>query len=201
MGVMSMGYGLQSDVTTFCTNYQDIDQDLQRIAARGVSVIFASGDSGSGWDGENIWPSWPAISPYVSMQGSQLPPANLWKTFNGNYGRATADVSALGEGYKVVVQGQTQPVGGTSASTPPYASLISLINDALVAKGKKPLGFLNPWIYKTAHAYNDVTIGTDKINRYGLPVPYGFNTAAGWDPVTGLGTPMFEEMLKDAMNQ
>merc|ERR1711881_563489 len=66
MGVMSVSYGLQSDVTTFCTNYQDIDQDLQRIAARGVSVIFASGDSGSGWDGENIWPSWPAISPYVT---------------------------------------------------------------------------------------------------------------------------------------
>lgn len=243
--VFSVSYGLQSDVPSFCSNYQDIDTDFQRVAARGISVIFASGDSGSGWDGEQLWPSWPAISPYVTSvgatcftnmsfteertteqfgtgsgfsgldpvqtwqasavqrfinaQSSQLPPANIWKTYNGNFGRGTADVSALGEGYNVVVQGSTYGVGGTSASTPTFSALISLINTELVRKGKKPMGFLNPWIYANPQAFMDVVLGDDKIDRNGDPVPYGFNAVPGWDPPTGLGTPNYPAMLQAAM--
>jgi tripeptidyl-peptidase-1 len=38
-------------------------------------------------------------------------------------------------------------VGGTSASTPVVAGAIALLNDELLAAGKPPMGFLNPWIY------------------------------------------------------
>jgi hypothetical protein len=42
----------------------------------------------------------------------------------------------------------------------PQASVISLVNDALIAKGHPTLGFLNPWIYSSAHELlTDVTIG------------------------------------------
>ena len=64
-----------------------------------------------------------------------------------------------------------------------------------------PLGFLNPWLYANADAFTDVTVGTNAIGHQpGRPgpvgaTPYGFNCTAGWDPVTGLGTPRFGELL------
>ena len=67
---------------------------------------------------------------------------------------------------------------------------------------KPPLGFLNPWLYANADAFTDVTVGTNAIGHQpGRPgpvgaTPYGFNCTAGWDPVTGLGTPRFGELLK-----
>lgn len=245
--VFSVSYGLQTDATTFCSNYKDVDTDIMRVTGRGISLIFASGDSGSGWDGEAIWPSWPAISPWVTAvgatcftsrnftdeqatkqfgsgsgfsylgevpawqkeaaaafvknQGTQLPPARLWKKYDGNYGRGNADISALGEGYQCVIDGEVQSIGGTSASTPTFSALLSLINDQLVSKGKDPLGHINPWLYQNPKMFRDVIIGSDKVSRQGFPFPYGFNTAPGWDPPTGLGTPKYDMLLQMAMQQ
>ena len=90
-------------------------------------------------------------------QSSNLPKGAFNRT-----GRGTPDVSALGEGYQVMQGGKVTPAAGTSASTPYFASLISLINDARLQAGKKQLGFLNPWIYKNRHtAFTDITIGSN----------------------------------------
>ena len=57
-------------------------------------------------------------------------------------------------------------------------------------------------LYANADAFTDVTVGTNAIGHQpGRPgpvgaTPYGFNCTAGWDPVTGLGTPRFGELLK-----
>eukprot|EP01052_Picozoa_sp_SAG31_P056452 SAG31_NODE_16174_length_720_cov_0.882448_1_plen_83_part_10 len=51
-------------------------------------------------------------------------------------------------GYQVVTDGHLGSVGGTSASTPAFAGMISLINEALLQQGGKPLGFLNPFLYQ-----------------------------------------------------
>ena len=54
-----------------------------------------------------------------------------------------------------------EPLDGTSASTPTAAAFISLVNDALIAAGKPPLGFLNPWLYGGGYkAFMDVTNGS-----------------------------------------
>ena len=37
---------------------------------------------------------------------------------------------------------------GTSAACPIVAGMLALINDKLLAAGKKPLGFVNPLLYK-----------------------------------------------------
>lgn len=75
---------------------------------------------------------------------------------------------------------------GTSASTPAVAAVIALINDALAAKGRPPLGFLNPWIYATGHqGFTDVTQGSN----LGCNTT-GFSAEEGWDPATGFGTPV-----------
>lgn len=61
-----------------------------------------------------------------------------------------------------------------------------LVNDALVAAGKKPLGFINPWLYSKAYkTFTDVTIGSS----FGCNTT-GFPATTGWDAVTGFGTPV-----------
>jgi tripeptidyl-peptidase-1 len=114
-------------------------------------------------------------------------------------GRGTPDVSALGEGFQVYVGGRVVSAGGTSASSPAFASMMSLLNEARLNAGKPAMGFLNPFLYKNADAFTDVVLGSNKIDRGGTPLPYGYNSSKGWDPVTGLGTPKFDKLLAAAM--
>jgi tripeptidyl-peptidase I len=44
----------------------------------------------------------------------------------------------------VAVNGQFRLLFGPSASSPVFASLITLVNDARLAAGKGPVGFINP---------------------------------------------------------
>ncbi|KAK7025066.1 family S53 protease [Favolaschia claudopus] len=115
------------------------------------------------------------------------PPMNV---LNGrSSGRGYPDVSAQGENVQIVSGGQTGGVDGTSCSSPIFASVIGLINDELIAAGKSPLGFLNPFLYSNAAALNDVSAGSNP----GCGTD-GFPAKAGWDPVTGLGTPNFNAL-------
>ena len=89
--------------------------------------------------------------------------------------------------------------GGTSASAPTFAGIVSLLNEARIVAGKPVMGFLNPFLYKNADAFTDVVLGSNKISRGGVPLKYGYDCSAGWDPVTGLGTPVFSKLLTAAM--
>lgn len=66
-----------------------------------------------------------------------------------------------------------------------------MINDERAARGKGPVGFINPTLYKNPQIFNDITSGCS-------PGCYtdGFAAAPGWDPTTGLGTPKYPELLK-----
>ncbi|KAF7336459.1 Tripeptidyl-peptidase sed3 [Mycena sanguinolenta] len=103
-------------------------------------------------------------------------------------GRGFPDVSAQGENFEIVVDGQFGTVEGTSCSSPTFASVIALLNDELVAAGKPVLGFLNPFLYSSAGqaALNDVMFGDNP----GCATD-GFFGHEGWDAVTGLGTPNY----------
>ena len=58
------------------------DDNFAKLAAKGVTVIFASGDSGSGYTSKTastnpvLYPSWPASSPYVTAVGATRFAAN-----------------------------------------------------------------------------------------------------------------------------
>lgn len=80
-------------------------------------------------------------------------------------------------------------VGGTSAACPVVAGMIGLINDARHAAGRPTLGFLNPFLYANPECFQDITGGK---NLYGA--------TKGWDPASGLGTPIFACLLKAAMS-
>ena len=118
---------------------------------------------------------------------------NLSHTRFNRRGRPHPDAAAQGVGYQIVSGGSGYSADGTSASTPAFASVVALLNDRLIAAGKSPLGFLNPFLYsKGVSALNDVTLGTNPgCNTIGFP-------AKGWDPVTGLGTPDFAKLASAA---
>jgi subtilase family serine protease len=324
--VHSVSYGFQGNLPQIgCkeANVKDVDANFAKLAAKGITIIFASGDAGSGYvptglncdaaalentqlagtifysfaspeqhncclitnaggghagyswtkpkskdhkncvvydtvtgnstaqgvfsalkpahDIPRMWPSWPSTSPWVTAVGAtrfsgqkignpemasvdfgsgggfsfMFPAFDAQKSATTGYlanapdlppagsypptGRGTADISALGEGYQVVVNGKIQSVGGTSASTPAFAALISLLNEARLKQGKATMGYLNPWIYANPQAFTDVVLGTNAIGRGTGPLKYGFNCTKGWDPATGLGTPIFTKMLDAAM--
>ncbi|PIL34082.1 hypothetical protein GSI_03793 [Ganoderma sinense ZZ0214-1] len=153
-----------------------------------VSPEVAVDFSGGGFSNYFARPSYQSkdVSTYLTGLGNQY--SGL---FNSS-GRAYPDVSAQAQGFQVVVNGRVTPVGGTSASSPTFAGVISLLNDYLISKGKAPLGFLNPLLYsKAASALNDITSGSNP----GCGTN-GFSAGKGWDPVTGLGTPDFSKLKK-----
>ncbi|ORY84175.1 subtilisin-like protein [Leucosporidium creatinivorum] len=106
--------------------------------------------------------------------------------------RGFPDVAANGANYNVAIGGAFGLVFGTSASAPTFASIITLINDARLAIGKKPVGFINPTIYSSLFkaGFHDIVSGGNQ----GCGTP-GFSAVSGWDPVTGLGTPNFGVLL------
>jgi tripeptidyl-peptidase-1 len=117
--------------------------------------------------------------------------------YNAN-GRAYPDVSVMGYNYVLAIGGQFTLESGTSASAPVFAGMITLINDARLAKGKAPLGFLNQALYSLeSSVFNDIVTGNNKCTA-GACCSEGFYAAKGWDPVTGLGTPNFTN-LKQAL--
>jgi subtilase family serine protease len=140
-------------------------------------------------------------------------------TRNGAPARVVPDISALGDPTTGMLVGQTQAfpdgsvryseyrIGGTSLSSPLMAGFMALVQQ----KAGHPLGFANPLIYARAgsSAYRDVLPSTglgavraDYINgvdasggyRYSLrslsfDTGLTIHTRAGYDDVTGVGTP------------
>jgi tripeptidyl-peptidase I len=119
---------------------------------------------------------------------------DITKVGNGVYnriGHGIPDVSANGVFLGIYNQGVLGKFGGTSASSPIFASIVNRINEERLMMGKKTIGFMNPVLYKNPQILNDITNGTN----VGCGVT-GFTAVKGWDPVTGLGTPNFPKMLE-----
>jgi tripeptidyl-peptidase-1 len=127
----------------------------------------------------------------------------LPSSFKGKFnrsGRAYPDVALQGWHFEVIAGGILGLVSGTSASSPTFAGIIALVNDRLGQAGKKPLGFLNPFLYQSAGpggAFNDITKGKN-VGYTCNDTAVGFAAQKGWDPVTGFGTPNFPQLLAAA---
>ena len=109
---------------------------------------FGSGGGFSHWQERAPDASWQdkEVTTYLK-NANRAPPFPPDSAFNKD-GRANPDVSALGEGFQVVLGGHVNGIGGTSASAPMFAGLVSLLNEArLQSQGGKPMGFLNPCVY------------------------------------------------------
>lgn len=106
-------------------------------------------------------------------------------------GRGIPDVAANGDNIATYTGGEFGLSGGTSASTPIFSAIVNRLNEERMNRGKSPVGFLNPALYKNPGVLNDITNGTNP----GCGT-LGFFAVKGWDPVTGLGTPNYPKMLE-----
>lgn len=184
-----------------------IDQAMQSAAALGITICVASGDSGAQDnvpDG-GLHVNFPASSPYVLGCGGTRLPHNgpevawndgaeggasgggfsavfakpAWQTGVDNSMRGVPDVAGDADpatGYDVQVDGVAAVIGGTSAVAPLFAGLVTLLQQSLGHR----LGFINPVLYLHPDAFTDITVGNNN----------GYKAGPGWDPVTGLGSPI-----------
>jgi tripeptidyl-peptidase-1 len=132
-----------------------------------------------------------AVARYKASSNGTLPNPAWWN----NTGRGYPDVSALGgdkNTYCYSGGGLITGTWGTSASCPVVAAIFARLNAVRLGRGGKPLGHLNPWIYRNAAAFNDVTRG---VIDGGKKRNGGFAAIKGWDPATGVGTPNWPRML------
>merc|ERR1711959_760552 len=164
-----------------------------------VSVDQAGFTSGGGFSTYAPMPAYQktAVDAYLKS-GVELPPPSYYN----NTHRAYPDIAAMGNNFLIYMQqmGGWSGVGGTSASTPTVAGVAAYLNDLSYAKKGKPLGFLNPLLYQMhaemPEAFTDVTVGDNRCTEDGcFPSCKGYKATKGWDPVTGLGTPVADKML------
>jgi kumamolisin len=118
-------------------------------------------------------------------------------------GRCIPDVAAnadwIASPYLLVVDGQAEPNGGTSAASPLWASLIALMNGQLT--GGQRVGYLTPMLYQAAQGpagaqtvgaagCTDVTSGNNDTASVG-----GYSARPGYDAASGWGTPHGQNLL------
>jgi subtilase family serine protease len=115
--------------------------------------------------------------------------------------RGVPDVSADANpatGLAIFTAGHWDLGGGTSASAPLWAAILA-IGDQMAGR---PLGFINPTLYKLATSpsytqdFHDITVGDNSVSTNGTNVK-GYSATQGWDPITGLGSPNAEKLLPD----
>ncbi|KAI6361932.1 hypothetical protein MCOR25_006355 [Pyricularia grisea] len=154
------------------------------------NVIF----SGGGFSNVFKMPDYQksAIDDYYK---DNAPPYGQERYNNSRTVRGYPDVSANGANFVTAVNGQFSLSYGTSASTPVFGSILTLINEKRIAAGKSPVGFVNPVLYNHPEVLNDITNGKNP----GCGTD-GFSAVSGWDPVTGLGTPNYKQMLQVFMD-
>ncbi|TVY58586.1 Tripeptidyl-peptidase SED2 [Lachnellula cervina] len=144
--------------------------------------------SGSGFSNYFDRPSYQdgVVPAYISALGG------LYEGLYNKNGRSYPDIAAQGLYFAFWWNGTESSISGTSASCPLTSSIISLVNDDLISRGKPPLGFLNPWLYSKGYkGFTDILSGNTSSCGTG-----GFPVTKGWDPITGFGTPNFPELLK-----
>lgn len=107
--------------------------------------------------------------------------------------RGVPDVAAAADpntGLAIYIAGQWTLAGGTSAAAPLWAGVMAVANQV----AGKPLGYINPSLYKIAassqysSAFRDITQGDNSYSDKGVTVQ-GYQATTGWDPATGLGSP------------
>merc|ERR1712137_1364869 len=137
-----------------------------------------------------------AITSGGGYSGYNSKPAYQSEAVNGSK-RGIPDVSLAGHAYQVIIGGQCSGLDGTSASTPVFGGIISQVNARRTAAGKPTVGFINPAIYASPSAFNDITVGNNKCgtcdNDGTCKCCGGYEATSGWDAVTGLGSVDFEK--------
>ncbi len=204
--ILSISYGWPERLWTPVA-LEILDDLFAAAALAGISVFCAAGDNGAEVDAEGrAHVVAPASSEFAIACGATAIAGGVesaWENTGGGFserfgvppwqqcvpvvashygvaaGRGVPDVAAQqSPGYYVVMEGTELAMGGTSAVAPVWAALAARINQRLGV----PIGFAAPFLYAPANAacFANVTQGGN--GRY--------EAGAGWNPCTGLGTPI-----------
>ncbi|KAJ7687496.1 peptidase S8/S53 domain-containing protein [Mycena rosella] len=122
-----------------------------------------------------------AVDGYLRLTG------NTESTAFNVSSRAVPDVSAISQVEFILDGEDISFFGSTAYSAEIFASIVAPLTNERIAAGKPELGFLNPLLYQNPSAFNDMQVD-------------GFNATAGWDPVTGFGSPIYPK-LQEACNK
>jgi len=163
-----------------------------------VSIAYSAYASGGGFSNYSVAPAFQsaAIKAYFAS-GVQMPPTSYYN----RGGKGIPDVSAWGiDGFEISSTSINNQGDGTSMATPTFTGVMAILNSNQIKLTGKPLGFVSPLLYKMWAAdpttFNDVTIGNNVCTEDGCASTCtGWQATKGWDPVTGLGTPNFKQML------
>ncbi|BBY60925.1 S53 family peptidase [Mycolicibacterium sarraceniae] len=166
-----------------------------------VGGTTLSTDENYRWLSEQAWSDGPLTQGSGGGVSSLFdrPPwqANISSTTN-TVRRLTPDVAAVADSSTgaVIVQHQQLVVGGgTSMAAPLWAGVAAVLNQFLVSNGGRPLGELNPMLYRlkagaTRPGFHDITLGA---NAVAVSQP-------GYDMVTGLGSPDVDNLARDILD-
>ena len=112
--------------------------------------------------------------------------------------RLVPDVSAVADpftGVRIVYEQEPRIGGGTSQAAPIWAGLTVLMNQYLQANGGKPVGDINPLLYRVAAGaklpgFRDVTLGGNAVDV----------STPGYDLVSGLGSPNAANLARNLLD-
>ncbi len=156
-----------------------------------------------------LWQTGPGVPadgvrdvPDVSLSASNVNDPYIVCTPLSEVGQ-TGSTSTCANGIETALEVDFSAFGGTSASTPLMAGIAVLLNQYLGTSG---LGNINPMLYSLAvsspTAFHDTPVGSTSVvnctvgDPVGQPAAivcpaagtFGFDTTAGYDLVTGLGS-------------
>ena len=148
-----------------------------------------------------------AVQQYL-QSGVLLPPSSF---YNASL-RAYPDVAFSGHNWLISYSENTTescpcgffPVDGTSCSSPGFAGVVSSLNHQLQLHNRPVLGFFNPLLYQMGESFpqtfQDINVGDNYCTETLCSDKIGYRSAIGWDPVSGLGTPNFVNILDYLLN-
>lgn len=112
--------------------------------------------------------------------------------------RLVPDVAAVADsftGVRIVVDQESRIGGGTSQAAPIWAGMTALMNQYIVDHGGRPLGHINPLLYRVAQGsklpgFRDITAGGNAVDT----------PAQGYDLVSGLGSPNVYNLARNLLD-
>jgi tripeptidyl-peptidase-1 len=187
-------YRFTADFPSSCPYVTSLGGTYVDLFGNEVSVDFSSGGF------SNYFPR-PAFQNAIVNDYIRNPAISHTLAFFNHSGRAFPDLATVSTNFQVFANGQRIPVAGTSAATPTFAALVTMMDIARAAKGMSPMGWINPFLYaskvKDSSSFTDITSGDAQMHGCCTST---FAAIPGYDAVTGLGSPMYDKLLNLALN-
>jgi uncharacterized protein (TIGR03437 family) len=162
-----------------------------------LNALWAGGGGASIYFPKPAWQAGPGVP---NDNARDLPDVALAASFNH-------------DGFYVIRNGAAITTGGTSASAPVFAGILTLLNQYVVSNGTQSqpgLGNVNPALYRlaatTTGVFHDITVGSNIVPcaTGTLDCPngsMGFNAGPGYDLASGLGSVDVSRLLNQWNSQ